>query len=106
MRLLLDECLPSRLAELLSAAGHDCLHITDLGLRGEPDETIMAAACREERILLSADTDFGELLANAPVATPSVVLSRRTDKRPEPLAAVLGANWTKSLMTSKQERLS
>jgi len=40
----------------------------------------MALADRENRILISADTDFGELLANAPVLAPSVILLRRADK--------------------------
>lgn len=52
----------------------------------------MALADREERILLSADTDFGELLANAPVLAPSVILLRRTDKKAESLASVVLAN--------------
>jgi hypothetical protein len=43
----------------------------------------MALADREERILISADTDFGELPANAPVLAPSVILLRRADKRAE-----------------------
>jgi predicted nuclease of predicted toxin-antitoxin system len=41
-------------------------------LGGRPDEQVMALADRENRILISADTDFGELLANAPVLAPSV----------------------------------
>ncbi|MCW2905778.1 MAG: hypothetical protein JWL68_567 [Actinomycetia bacterium] len=52
----------------------------------------MAAADRENRILVSADTDFGELLANAPVLAPSVILLRRTDKQARSLAAVILAN--------------
>ncbi len=52
----------------------------------------MALAERERRILVSADTDFGELLATSPVLAPSVILLRRTDKRPDPLAAVILAN--------------
>jgi predicted nuclease of predicted toxin-antitoxin system len=47
---------------------------------------------RQNQILISADTDFGELLANAPVSAPSVILLRRTDKRPQPLADVILAN--------------
>ena len=42
--------------------------------------------------LVSADTDFGELLANAPVLAPSVILLRRADKRARSLAAVVLAN--------------
>ncbi len=76
----------------MCAAGHDCVHVYDLGLNGQPDEQIMATADADDRILISADTDFGELLANAPVLAPSVILLRRTDKTAESVAAVLLAN--------------
>ncbi len=92
MRFLIDECLPARMAELLRAAGHDCTHVYELGLGGQPDEQVMATADRENRILISADTDFGELLANAPVLAPSVILLRRTDKQARSLTAVVLAN--------------
>jgi hypothetical protein len=35
------------MAELLRAAGHDCTHVYELGLGGQPDEQIMATADRE-----------------------------------------------------------
>jgi predicted nuclease of predicted toxin-antitoxin system len=92
VRFLIDECLPPSIARLLRAAGHHCAHVYELGLGGQPDEQIMALADRENRILISADTDFGELLANAPVLAPSVILLRRADKRAESLAAVILAN--------------
>jgi predicted nuclease of predicted toxin-antitoxin system len=92
VRFLVDECLPPQLAALPRSAGHDCAHVYELGLGGQPDEQIMAFADREDRNLLSADTDFGELLANAPVLAPSVILLRRADKRAGPLAAVVLAN--------------
>jgi predicted nuclease of predicted toxin-antitoxin system len=62
--------LPPQMAGLLRAAGHDCAHVYDLGLGGQPDEQVMALADRENRILVSADTDFGELLANRGDAAP------------------------------------
>jgi predicted nuclease of predicted toxin-antitoxin system len=80
------------MAGLLRDAGHDCAHIYELGLGGQPDEQVMALANRENRILVSAYTDFGELLANAPVLAPSVILLRRTDKRARSLATVVLAN--------------
>jgi predicted nuclease of predicted toxin-antitoxin system len=96
VRFLLHECLPPSLAGLLRAAGHECAHVYELGLGlglgGQPDDQIMALADRQNQILISADTDFGELLANAPVSAPSVILLRRTDKRPQPLADVILAN--------------
>ena len=92
MRFLIDECLPPSMAALLRTAGHDCAHVYELGLGGQPDEQIMALADRQNRILISADTDFGELLANAPVLAPSVILIRRADKRAASLAAVILAN--------------
>jgi len=92
VRFLIDECLPPSMAGLLRAAGHDCAHVYELGLGGQPDEQIMDLADRENRILISADTDFGELLANAPVLAPSVILLRRTDKRAASLASVILAN--------------
>lgn len=77
---------------LLRSAGHDCVHVYELGLGGQPDTEVMALADRDQRILVSADTDFGELLATSPVLAPSVILLRRSDKQPESLAAVLIAN--------------
>ena len=76
MRFLVDECLPSRFARLLTDAGHDAVHVEDLSLLGAPDSEVMAAAAEDGRVLLSADTDFGELLATAKLSAPSVVLFR------------------------------
>lgn len=92
MKFLIDECLSGYLASRLRDAGYDCVHVYDVGLGGQPDEEIMALAAREDRILISADTDFGELLANSPVLAPSLILLRRTDKRPASLAPVILAN--------------
>src|SRR5215469_4117868 len=92
MRFLLDECLAPGMADLLRTEGHDCAHVYELGLKGQPDDQVMAVAEQQDRILVSADTDFGELLATAPVLAPSVILLRRTDKTPDSLADVIVAN--------------
>lgn len=76
MSFLLDECLPTAAAAAMREAGHDAVHVTEAGLRGATDRAVMAAAVAERRILLSADTDFGELLATSRDGTPSVVLFR------------------------------
>ena len=71
------------------AAGHDAVHVGDLNLLGAPDTDVMAAARRDQRCVVSVDTDFGELLAVGNHADPSVVLLRRTPHRPQDQAALL-----------------
>ena len=61
-------------------------------MAGRPDEDVLAQAVAEARVLLSADTDFGEILARSRSGTPSVILFRRADRSPASLGAVLLAN--------------
>jgi predicted nuclease of predicted toxin-antitoxin system len=77
VKFLVDECLTPRVAERLVAAGHDAVHVGEVGLLGSPDADVMAEATASGRVVVSADTDFGELLAKGRHALPSVILLRR-----------------------------
>ncbi|MGH2866258.1 MAG: DUF5615 family PIN-like protein [Solirubrobacteraceae bacterium] len=48
-----------RVAGRLNAAGHDAVHVRQYDLQAASDETIFERAATEERIVVSADTDFG-----------------------------------------------
>lgn len=81
MRFLIDESLQRHVADMLVDNGHNAVHVSGIGLRGAPDEVVLAAADEDSRILITADTDFGTLLALSGAARPSVILLRRTRRR-------------------------
>jgi predicted nuclease of predicted toxin-antitoxin system len=93
MRLLLDNNLSHRLIGLLSSDGFDVIHVRDLGLAAASDAEILHTAADANRVIISADSDFGALLAARQLSRPSYVLLRRINgRRAEDIASLLAAN--------------
>ncbi|MBI4197590.1 MAG: DUF5615 family PIN-like protein [Chloroflexi bacterium] len=76
MRFLVDASLSPTVARLLHLAGHDALHLLDYGALTDSDPDVLLRAEQESRVLVSADTDFGTLLARSEAMAPSVILFR------------------------------
>ncbi len=79
MRLLVDENLSPRVARLPVGAGHDVSHVVEVGLGNTDDPVILGAAADDARIIVTADTDFGALLAARGTSSASVVMLRSSD---------------------------
>jgi predicted nuclease of predicted toxin-antitoxin system len=94
VRLLFDANLSPEVGRRLAeAADHDTAHVADIGLLTAPDPEILQAAADQDRVLVTADADFGALLALGSLPTPSVVLLRSADHmRPAEQAELLAAN--------------
>jgi predicted nuclease of predicted toxin-antitoxin system len=93
VQLLIDANLSPRVAARLRDHGHDAVHVADIGLLSASDKAILAHAVASGQVIVSADTDFGELLAVSGATRPSVVLLRSADRlTPGQQAAVLAEN--------------
>ena len=61
MRFLADECCEVSIVDALRKDGHDVLYAME-SMRGVTDEELLTRAFAENRILLTEDKDFGELV--------------------------------------------
>jgi predicted nuclease of predicted toxin-antitoxin system len=93
MKFLIDNALSPALAALLQQAGHDAIHVRSVGLQHADDDVIFERAATEHRIVVSADADFGTLLALRASRQPSVIQFRgEGSRKPDALARTLLAN--------------
>ena len=76
MKFLADMGISLRTVEWLRQLGHDVVHLRDKGLQKLPDDEILELAGIEQRIILTIDLDFAQLLAISKQALPSVILFR------------------------------
>src|SRR5688572_18743850 len=81
MRFLVDNALSPGLATLLTRAGHDALHVRTIELQRAEDIVIFDKAAADDRIVVSADTDFGALLAARNARKPSIIQFRGPGSR-------------------------
>ncbi len=56
--------------------GHEAVSVVELGLSGADDEEVRAAAIADQRVLLTLDADFANVLRYPPEATLGVVRLR------------------------------
>jgi predicted nuclease of predicted toxin-antitoxin system len=81
MRFLADMGVSKRVVEWLRASGHEAIHLHDEGLQKLANGEIFQKATREQRIVLTFDLDFGEIVAASGERSVSVILFRLGNTR-------------------------
>ncbi len=76
MRFKVDENLPVEVAALFRDAGHEADTVHDEGLSSADDDRVAATCLAEDRVLITLDTDFANILRHPPGQTPGVIVLR------------------------------
>ncbi len=81
MRFLVDMGVSLRIVEWLRNNGHDTKHLREEGLHRIPNGGIFEKAIDENRVIITFDLDFGEIVALSKGKKASVVLFRLRNTR-------------------------
>lgn len=76
MKFLLDENLSPLHARTVRDLGHDAVSVVEIGLSGADDQDVRVAAIEQDRVLVTLDADFANVLRYPPAETPGIVRLR------------------------------
>ena len=82
MKFIADENLGVKVPKYLKSLGFDIIWIQKIS-PGKPDAQILEIANKENRILITLDKDFGELVFKEKLATAGVIFLRLKDESVE-----------------------
>jgi predicted nuclease of predicted toxin-antitoxin system len=82
MRFLCDEDVPRSTARVLRDAGFDVVDVRDIGLRGQTDQEVYRVAQREDRLLITCDLGFSNILRFPPSESKGILVVRIADSEP------------------------
>jgi len=101
MKIKLDENMPYALAERLRADGHDSSTVPEENLSGMNDHEVSKRATEEGRLLMTFDTDFGDIRTFPVGSHAGVIVFRLQDQRwsvlKEPVERLLCSGLLESL---------
>jgi len=82
MKFLADMGISNSAVKSLQQLGHDTVHLREAGMKRALDVDIVVKAKNEDRIVLTCDLDFGDILAASGDDKPSVIIFRLENETP------------------------
>jgi len=76
MKFLVDMALSPKTVTALKDSNYEAVRVSKLGMAKSNDREILEYAAREGMILVTADLDFGDILALTRYKKPSVIILR------------------------------
>jgi len=89
VKILIDMNLSPEWVAPLRQNGFEALHWSSIGKPNAPDSEIMQWARDNQAVVFTHDLDFGILLANTRMGSPSVIQVRAQDVAPDHLGSIV-----------------
>jgi predicted nuclease of predicted toxin-antitoxin system len=77
MKFIIDNALSPLFSKELIKIGYDSVHVRDYQMQNSIDEEIFERAFQEDRVIITADMDFGTIHSNLNQNKPSIIIFRR-----------------------------
>jgi predicted nuclease of predicted toxin-antitoxin system len=88
MKFLVDECVGLSVANWLKEEGYDAISVYDISA-GISDDEVLQKAFSENRILITCDKDFGEMIFKKKMQHSGIILLRLENEKPSHKSSIL-----------------
>lgn len=82
MKFIADMGISQTTVQWLKEQGFNAVHVRDMGMHRSSDTDIVKKAMEEERIVLTCDLDFGDIVSASGERCPSVIILRLENETP------------------------
>ena len=87
MRLLLDHCVPNRVAKLLGDAGHEVIRLRECLPTDSPDPVVIQKSDELDAVLVSLNGDLADITTYPPAVHRGIV-ALQVRNRPETVTPI------------------
>lgn len=92
MKFLVDMALSPKTTKFFRSLGYEAVRVDELGMARSMDRDILEHAAENDMVVVTADLDFGDILAHTGYEKPSVIIFRLKDPSPGHVNALLQSN--------------